>query len=554
MGGIFAQRYDGSGALVGPEFRVNTYTTGPQYEPFVISDAAGNFVVAWTSNGEDSSGPGIFARRFTAAGGPAGLPFRVNTYVTGIQSDPSASIDGSGNFVVTWQSFAQDGNGLGVFGQRYDAAGVPQGGEFRINSYTTGAQREPMPAMDAAGNFVVVWQSYGQDGQQDGVFGQRFGSAGAAVGPEFRVNVYTTTHQRDAAVASDPDGHFVVAWSSYGQDGSVWGVFARRYDTAGVPLSGDFRVNGQTLLIQQYPSVTMEPDGDFTVAWMATGAGGPGVDVDVFARRFDALGTPEGDDFRVNVFTTGNQYAPSAASRPDGTTVVTWASHDQDGSSYGIYGQRFIPDLIFRDDFEAGDLGVWSASATDAGDLSVTVDAALGGSTAGLRGVVDDTAGLYVQDDRPDGERRYRARFYFDPNGFDPGEALNHRRVRLFLAFTEPSRRVAALVLRRLGGAYSVMARARRDDNTQADTGFVPISDGPHVFEFDLVRSSGPGANDGYISLFIDGIFAGSTSNLDNDLSDVDFARMGALSVKTGASGTMYWDQFVSRRLNYTGP
>jgi hypothetical protein len=43
-------------------------------------------------------------------------------------------------------------------------------------------------------------------------------------------------------------------------------------------------------------------------------------------------------------------------------------------------------------------------------------------------------------------------------------------------------------------------------------------------------------------------------TGLDNSISAVDFVRMGALSVKAGASGTMFWDEFVSRRDNLIGP
>jgi hypothetical protein len=41
---------------------------------------------------------------------------------------------------------------------------------------------------------------------------------------------------------------------------------------------------------------------------------------------------------------------------------------------------------------------------------------------------------------------------------------------------------------------------------------------------------------------------------LDNDASPVDFVRMGALSIKTGAAGTLYYDQFESRRQVFIGP
>jgi hypothetical protein len=219
-----------------------------------------------------------------------------------------------------------------------------------------------------------------------------------------------------------------------------------------------------------------------------------------------------------------------------------------------VFAQRFRPDVILRDGFEDGTLERWSLAATDGGDLSVSPLAGMKFTTAGLQAAVDDTAGLYVQDDRPRDERRYRARFYFDPNGFDPGEAQGHRRSRIFLAFSEaPARRVAALVLRRLDGEYAVRGRARLDDDTQADTSFIPITDEPHVIEIDFRQATTPTSLDGHLLLKVDdeavGVFP-----LDNNLGAVDFVRMGALSVKAGANGTMYWDEFESRRQNMIGP
>ena len=81
--------------------------------------------------------------------------------------------DAAGNFVVVWTS-EQDGSNTGVFGQRYDSTGAPLGPEFRVNTYKTDSQALPAAASDGAGNFVVVWTSYGQDGSNAGVFGQRY--------------------------------------------------------------------------------------------------------------------------------------------------------------------------------------------------------------------------------------------------------------------------------------------------------------------------------------------------------------------------------------------
>jgi hypothetical protein len=117
-------------------------------------------------------------------GDPLGPEFRVNTFTNGKQYLPAVTADGSnGTFVVVWESFLQDGSGWGVFGQRYLPSGVPSGGEFRVNTYTTDDQTGPSVAADTAGNFVVVWTSDKQDDPIfSGVFGQRYSATGAALG------------------------------------------------------------------------------------------------------------------------------------------------------------------------------------------------------------------------------------------------------------------------------------------------------------------------------------------------------------------------------------
>jgi hypothetical protein len=96
---------------------------------------------------------------------------------------PSVGSDASGNFLVAWHGNAQDGDGAGVFGQRYDSAGVAQGDEFQINSFTTGDQGFASVGATGTDRFVVVWESNGQDGDIFGVFGQRydFGGGGSTI-------------------------------------------------------------------------------------------------------------------------------------------------------------------------------------------------------------------------------------------------------------------------------------------------------------------------------------------------------------------------------------
>jgi hypothetical protein len=348
--GVFGQRYDSSGSPQGAELHINSFTTGNQRWP-AVAWANGSFVVVWQSNLQDGSGYGVFGQRYDAGGTPQGPEFPVNSSTPNGQSRPAMASDPNGNFVVVWDSSLQDGNGLGVFGQRFDATATPQGAEFQVNTFVTGNQSGASVALDPAGDFVVVWSSP-QDGSSFGVFGQRYDASGSAQGPEFRVNTFTTFQQYAATVAKRPDGSFFVAWAGDGQDGNMRGVFAQRYDASGVPQGGEFRVNSHTTDAQAAPKVAADADGDFVVLWISSGQDGSSNGI--FGQRYNPSGGIAGGEFRVNSYTTSSQFYPSIAFNGTDRFVVAWSSFGQDGSSWGVFGQRFgpPPDLIFEDGFE----------------------------------------------------------------------------------------------------------------------------------------------------------------------------------------------------------
>src|SRR6185295_1162534 len=230
-------------APAGSEFQVNAYTTGDQRDSSVAVDGSGNFVIVWASYGQDGSDTGIVGRRFSAAGAALGSEFQINTYTSNSQYRPSVASDANGNFVVVWESAGEDGSGRGIFGQRFSWSGAPQGAEFRVNTSTVTDQVSPRVVSDASGNFMVAWTSYGgQDGSGSGVFGQRFDASGVAQGGEFQINSFTLNDQKEPALSVDGSGNFVVVWTSNLQDGSYQGVFGQRFDASGAP---GCRVPGQ---------------------------------------------------------------------------------------------------------------------------------------------------------------------------------------------------------------------------------------------------------------------------------------------------------------------
>ena len=62
----------------------------------------------------------LFGQRYASSGSPLGPEFQINTYVTNHQGAPTVAADGTGKFVVVWNSLLQDGSDFGVFGQRYN--------------------------------------------------------------------------------------------------------------------------------------------------------------------------------------------------------------------------------------------------------------------------------------------------------------------------------------------------------------------------------------------------------------------------------------------------
>jgi len=136
-------------------------------------------------------------------------------------------------------------------GTRSGETVTPAGTEFRVNTTIVNTQRiwfetPGAVAMDAAGSSVVTWTSSGQDGSLDGVYAQRYDADRIPQGPEFQVNTTITNDQRRSSVAMDTTGNFVIVWASNGQDGSGWGVYAQQYNAGGAPQGSEFLVNTTT--------------------------------------------------------------------------------------------------------------------------------------------------------------------------------------------------------------------------------------------------------------------------------------------------------------------
>ena len=196
----------------------------------------------------------------------------------------------------------------------------------------------------------------------------------------------------------------------------------------------------------------------------------------------------------------------------------------------------------------------WLDAAGYPGDLSAqaaqAAQAALVGSY-GMKAVLDDNVSIYVTDFSPFDETRYRGRFYFDPNTIT---MANNNAHYLLYALNRDDVVVARLELRRYNNNYQVRASVVNDGTSWSNSAWFTITDAPHKLEIDWRASTGPGANNGGITFWVDDVQRGIFTNIDNDTRKVDYVQWGAVSgVDSGTRGTYYFDDFVSHRQSYIG-
>jgi hypothetical protein len=218
--GILGRRFASSGNPIGTDFIVNTFSGAPEADPDVAVSGDGRFVVVWQlARGYG----GVSGRRYDSTGAAIGSEFQVNTFSFSNQAHPAVAMRSNGAFLVVWDSEDQDGSSTAVIGRRFDSGGAPASGEFQVNAYTFSEQGYPDVSLATNGSFIVTWQGY-EDFDNLGTFLQQFDSAGNRLGMEFRVNTFTLSDQsRPAHCAAADAAHFVVAWQSGPYYGALFG-------------------------------------------------------------------------------------------------------------------------------------------------------------------------------------------------------------------------------------------------------------------------------------------------------------------------------------------
>ena len=226
---LYVQIFDNDAQLVGPPIQVsidNSYILQPQ----LSMNATGEFIVGWED--ADSHNSGIQVQKYNVDGTPNGAVIQANTTENKTQSYPTLELMDDGSFIVAWQSYEQEGvgNDFGIYAQLFDSSCNKIGGEIHVNSYTTDVQKRPSITTFNDGTFFITWSSYGQDGFEEGIYGQFFDNSGIPIGSEEQINTYTEPEQDLPRTSCNGESIMVTTWVDGANDSDGKGIFGQRYE------------------------------------------------------------------------------------------------------------------------------------------------------------------------------------------------------------------------------------------------------------------------------------------------------------------------------------
>lgn len=169
---VLVARVDVAGGLLAPPIEVAWGRPGFG-RPELAALPDGGFAIAWRLGAAQGNGQGAWLGMFDAVGTPTLDPVQLDA--TGSGEHPTLLVVGE-ELIVAWDEDHGGGALSDVFAQVWSLDGVPRSEPRLVNGQRGEAQTRPaLAAMAGPGAPVTVsWESFGQDGDQRGVYTRQF--------------------------------------------------------------------------------------------------------------------------------------------------------------------------------------------------------------------------------------------------------------------------------------------------------------------------------------------------------------------------------------------
>ena len=206
-------------------------------------------------------------------------------------------------------------------------------------------------------------------------------------------------------------------------------------------------------------------------------------------------------------------------------------------SPVGYLQKSTLPDSIFSDDFESGNLSKWSSSVTDSGNLSVSLASSYLG-VYGLQAVINSTNPKYVENDLPSAVDSYHARFYVNPMGMTMGASDT---LDLFDGYSGTTNVFKVQLQEPTSGTYNVHAGAMSNTSVWSYTNWYPVASNG----WSAVEINDQAGTSGSLTLYINGTSQPALTGINNGAWTITSVRLGAQNMTSANThGTLYFDSF----------
>jgi hypothetical protein len=363
--GVRGRLYDGAGKALGSELSLvanASWSVLPgiapvtfHRDPAIVFLPSGNFLLAWAEEQGNLEWTiyfenlQVFSREivvqvFNTSGEPLGSPVTISSGGPGLKSRPRLAERSTGDVVASWMSqygpTATPAGELGVFTRLLSRTGQPEGSQTKVDTVTGAIGSTPALAVDPDGSYLIAWSSQkGTDTFNTSIYGRVFNPAGAPLAAPFAITSNTVGPQGRPTVANDGQGSYLAAWQSYFND--IWHA---RIDGQIVSKAGGLLGKRQTISngagknwAEVAPSAAVAPNGTFTLVWMEYNTWFP---VGMAGLQVDRSGAPLGSQVWINSQQIGSQFRTSLATDGAGHYLAPYEGF-QDQTTVGILARYF---------------------------------------------------------------------------------------------------------------------------------------------------------------------------------------------------------------------
>ena len=206
--------------------------------------------------------------------------------------------------------------------------------EFKVNTHRNWYNYNPCISGLAEANFVICWRNDGQDGSEEGIYGQLFSASAQRLGNEFKVSAYSESQQMNPCITDLSDKNILVCW----EHGDL--IYGRLCSSSGAHIGDEFQVNKTNRSYQGNPCAARLTDDKLLVCWEANGQDGYGI----YGQLFSKSGVRIGQEFRVNTYSQSQQSNSCITGLADNKFIICWQGYHQGENYWSIYGQRIPAD------------------------------------------------------------------------------------------------------------------------------------------------------------------------------------------------------------------